>query len=193
MPKQKTMEKEMSKKISIMYTLNKAMDEKIVNTLNNLLNDYMERHCKTFVMRLDVHLPKEMQQDGIMKFNHRFIEKEKNAGFDPVYAMARELSSKNNIHYHMALFLNGNKTKSIFKHIKNAETVLQHVVGEERKDEAWIERCNKGHRNGILLNRNNLNSYDLQEVQRQISYLAKIEQKEGIKGKRYFTSKKRNK
>lgn len=57
---------------SIMHTLNKPMDERIVNALNNLLNDYMERHCKTFVMRLDVHLPKEMQQDGIVKFNRLF-------------------------------------------------------------------------------------------------------------------------
>ena len=40
--------------------------------------DYMEHHCKTYVMRLDVHLPKELQQNGISKFNHRFIEKEKN-------------------------------------------------------------------------------------------------------------------
>lgn len=178
---------------SIMNTLNKPMCEKIVNTLNNLLTDYIDKHCKTFVMRLDVHLPKELQQDGITKFNHRFIEKEKNAGYDPVYAMARELSTNNNIHYHMALFLNGNKTESIFNHIKNAERVLENIVGEGRKAEAWIERCNKGHRNGILLNRNDLSVHDLHEVQRQISYLAKIEQKEGIKGKRYFTSKKRNK
>ena len=180
---------------SIMHTLNKPMDERIVNALNNILTDYMERHCKTFVMRLDVHFPKEMQQDGIVKFNHRFIEKEKNAGYDPVYAVARELSANNNIHYHMALFLNGNKTESIFYHIKNAEKVLENIVGKDAINEktAWIERCDKDHRNGITLYRNNPNTYDLHEVQRQISYLAKIEQKENVKGKRYFTSKKRKK
>ena len=184
----------MNKSLTRMNTLNKPMNETIVNKLNFLLNDYMERHCKTFVMRLDIHLPKEMQQDKIVPFNHRFIEKEKIAGYDPAYATARELSTSGNIHYHMALFLNGNKTKSIFNHIKNAEVVLQNVVGKEMIDQkkAWIESCNKKGRNGIMLNRRDLNIHDLLEVQRQISYLAKIEQKENVHGKTYFTSKKRS-
>ena len=183
----------MDKNLPLMHTLNKPMNETIVSKLNELLNDYMERHCKAFVMRLDVHLPKEIQQDGIRKFNHRFIEKEKRAGYDPVYVMARELSKKGNIHYHMALFLNGNKTESIFDHIKNAEKVLENIVEKEQIEhqKAWIERCDKDHRNGITLCRNDLNTYDLHEVQRQISYLAKKEQKKGIKGKCFFSSKKK--
>ena len=179
----------MDKNFSLMQTLNKPMNETIVSKLDELLIDYIERHCKTFVMRLDVHLPKGMQQDGIMTFNHRFIEKEKRAGYDPVYVMAREISKKGNVHYHMALFLNGNKTKSIYPHIKNAETVLNNVVGEEKMDEAWIERCNKGHRNGILLKRDAINLKDLREVKRQSSYLAKLEQKENVIGRTFFTSK----
>ena len=179
----------MNKNSSLMNTLNKPMNEAIVSKLNEILNDYMERHCKTFIMRLDIHLPKEMQQDGITTFNHRFIEKEKRAGYDPAYVMAREISEKRNIHYHMALFLNGNKTEKIYRHIKNAETVLRNVVGEEKKTEAWIERCDKKGRNGIVLDRNNLNIKDLHEVERQISYLAKIEQKEHVKGKTFFSSK----
>ena len=179
----------MSNKSSIMHTLNKPMNEDILNALSNLMVDYMEHHCKTYVMRLDVHLPKELQQNGISKFKHRFIEKEKNEGYDPKYAMAREVSKKGNIHYHMALFLNGNKTRSIYPHIKNAEKILLNVVGEEKKDEAWIERCDKGHRNGIMIDRNNINTDDLYEVERQNSYLAKTEQKENVKGKTFFTSR----
>ena len=66
--------------------------------------------------------------------------------------------------------------------------------GEEKKDEAWIERCDKGHRNGIMLDRNNINTTDLYEAERQNSYLAKLEQKENVQGKTFFTSriKKRN-
>lgn len=172
-----------------MNTLNMPMNEAIVTKLNEILNDYMERHCKTFIMRLDIHLPKEMQQDGITSFNHRFIEKEKRAGYDPAYVMAREISEKGNIHYHMALFLNGNKTEKIYRHIKNAETVLRNVVGEEKKTEAWIERCDKKGRNGIVLGRNDFDRKNRDEVERQISYLAKTEQKEGVKGKTFFSSR----
>lgn len=177
---------------SPMQTLDKPMNKHILIALDNLLDDYIRHHSKTFVMRLDVHLPKEMQQDKIRDFNHRFIEKEKNAGYDPKYAMAREVSRKGNTHYHMALFLNGNKTKSIYWHIKNAEAVLQNIVGEEKKDEAWIERCDKNKnklKNGILIRRNDPDRKKREDVERQISYLAKTEQKEGIKGKTFFSSR----
>ena len=170
------------------------MNKHILFALDNLLDNYISHHSKTFVMRLDVHLPKEMQQDKILHFNHRFIEKEKNAGYDPKYAMAREVSRKGNTHYHMALFLNGNKTKSIYWHIKNAEAVLQNVVGKEMIDQkkAWIERCDKSFKNGILIRRNDPDRKDRMEVERQISYLAKTEQKEGVKGKTFFTSRIKN-
>lgn len=94
----------------------------------------------------------------------------------------------------MALFLNGNKTESIFSHIKNAEAVLENVVGKEMIDQkkAWIERCDKKDRNGIMLNRNDFNIHDLLDVQRQISYLAKLEQKKGVKGKTFFSSRIKN-
>ena len=187
----------LDKKLNIFYymqTLNKPMNKHILFALDNLLDDYISHHSKTFVMRLDVHLPKEMQQDKILHFNHRFIEKEKNAGYDPKYAMAREVSRKGNTHYHMALFLNGNKTKSIYWHIKNAEKVLQNVVGKEMIDQkkAWIERCDKTFKNGILIRRNDPDRKDRMEVERQISYLAKTEQKEGVKGKTFFTSRIKN-
>ena len=190
----------LDKKLNIFYymqTLNKPMNKHILFALDNLLDDYISHHSKTFVMRLDVHLPKEMQQEKILHFNHRFIEKEKNAGYDPKYAMAREVSRKGNTHYHMALFLNGNKTKSIYWHIKNAEAVLQNVVGKEMIDQkkAWIERCDKNKnklKNGILIRRNDPDRKNRMEVERQISYLAKTEQKEGVKGKTFFTSRIKN-
>jgi len=37
------------------------------------------------------------------------------------------------------------------------------------------------------------NQDDLKEVQRQLSYLAKEEQKKGVKGKTFFTSRINNK
>ena len=89
----------------------------------------------------------------------------------------------------MALFLDGNKTMRTYEHFQNAETVLQNVVGEEYSVKGLIDRCDRGHRNGIMIHRNNPNQYDLNEVHRQLSYLAKEDQKEGVKGKTFFTSR----
>ena len=83
------------------------MFRKIQNVYYNLLILSLRRHCRVFVMRIDIHLPQEIAQGVIMDFNRRFIEKEKIAGYDPLYIMVRELSTEKNIHYHMVLFLDG--------------------------------------------------------------------------------------
>jgi hypothetical protein len=120
-----------------------------------------------------------------MDFNHRFIEKEKNAGYDPLYISVRELSSEKKTHYHMVLFLDGNKTNNTYQHFENARTVLRNICG----DYGCINECNEGHRNGILLDRILTTYHDLCEVLCQISYIAKKEQKENVTGKTFFYSK----
>ena len=161
------------------------MDERIQNIYYNLLLMSMQRHCKVFVMRMDIHLPQHLSQFYIMDFNHRFIEKEKNAGYDPLYVSVREFSSEKKIHYHMVLFLDGNKTNNTYQHFENARTVLRNICG----DYGCINECNEGHRNGILLDRNLTTYHDLCEVLCQISYIAKKEQKENVTGKTFFYSK----
>ena len=174
-------------------TLNIPMNESILNTGIDVLNSSLKKHNKVFVQRMDIRFPLELQQKAIIKFNKRFIEKERNAGYDPDYIFVRELSKKKHIHYHMALFLDGNKTENTYQHFRNAETVLQNVIGPEYSVKGLIDRCDRGHRNGIMLNRNNLNQGDMKEVERQISYLAKEDQKQGVKGKTFSTSRITNK
>ena len=147
------------------------MDERIQNIYYNLLLMSMYRHCKVFVMRMDIHLPQHLSQFYIMDFNHRFIEK--------------EFSSEKKTHYHMVLFLNGNKTNNTYQHFENARTVLRNICG----DYGCINECNEGHRNGILLDRILTTYNDLCEVLCQISYIAKKEQKENVTGKTFFYSK----
>ena len=161
------------------------MDTRIQNIYYNLLILSLQRHCKVFVMRMDIHLPKEMFQGVIMDFNHRFIEKEKNAGYGPLYIMVRENSSEKNIHYHMVLFLDGNKTNNPYQHFQNARIVLGNICGSY----GCINECNDGHRNGIMLERNMTPYSELYEVLRQISYLAKTDQKQDVTGKTFFYSK----
>ena len=179
----------MKRYIHSYHTLNKPMYKKILKSIDNVRDDYMDCHSKTFAMRLDVHLPHEADQKLIMVFNHRFIEIEKNQGYDPAYVMVREIGEEDGkIHYHMALFLNGQKTESIYPHFDNAKKVLKRIRLAENKEGGKIDPCNREHRNGIMILRDDPDSRNLREVQRQMSYLAKIEQKDNVKGKTYFRS-----
>ena len=114
-----------------------------------------------------------------------FIESQKNKGHAPAYVMVREVGKKGNIHYHMVLFLNGQKVQSTYYVFKDAERILFNVAGPG----GVIHHCDDGHRNGIIINRNDPDLRKLQEVQRQASYLAKTEQKANVKGKTYFRSR----
>ena len=165
--------------------LNYQMDARIQNIYYNLLIHSLQKHCRVFIVRIDIHLPQEIAQEMIRTFNHRFIEKEKNAGYDPLYIMVRELSSEKKVHYHMVLFLDGNKTNNPYTHFQNARIVLGNICGSY----GCINECNDGHRNGIMLERNMTPYSELYEVLRQISYLAKTDQKQDVPGKTFFYSK----
>ena len=171
------------------HTLNKPMNGKILKAIDNVMDDYRNRHSKTFAMRMDVHLPEGTDQSKIMIFNHRFIEKEKNQGYDPAYVMVREVSDEGKTHYHMALFLNGQKIQSPYYVFKDAERILFNVAGPG----GVIHQCNIGHRNGIMVKRDDPDPRNLQAVQQQMSYIAKTKQKENVKGKTFFKSKKKTK
>ena len=167
------------------HTLNKLMNDKILNAIDNVRDDYMSRHSKTFAMRGDIHLPEGSDQKLIMKVNHRFVESQRNKGRAPAYVMVREVGKKGNIHYHMALFLDGQKVKSTYYVFKDLERILSNVAGPG----GVIHHCDDGHKNGIMIKRDDPDPHNLEEVQRQMSYLAKIEQKSNVKGKTFFTSR----
>ena len=165
------------------------MNEKILEA-GLAVKDYtLQKYNKVFVKRMDVRFPPEQQQDGIRRFMKRFAEKERNDGYGLYYIVVRELSKNKNTHYHIALFLDGNKTQNTYQHFRNAETVLQNVIGKGNSIKGLIDRCDRGHRNGIMIHRNNPNQDDMKEVERQLSYLAKEDQKQGVKGKTFFTSR----
>ena len=96
------------------HTLNKTMNGRILNAIDNVRDDYRGKHSKMFEMRMDVHLPEGTDQSMIMVFNHRFIESQKNKGRAPAYVMVREVNDEGNTHYHMVLFLNGQKVQSTY-------------------------------------------------------------------------------
>ena len=161
------------------------MSVRIQNIYYNLLIQALQKHCKVFVLRMDVHIPQELVLQVISDFNHRFIEKEKIAGYDPLYIVAREISFGKRIHHHMALFLDGNKTNNPYQHFQNARIVLKNYCGSYGE----INECNDNLRNGIMIDRNSTTYTNLYEVLRQISYLAKKTQKDNVPGKTFFYSK----
>ena len=171
------------------HTLNKPMNGKILKAIDNVMDDYMDRHSKSFAMRGDISLPEGSDQSLIMKFNHRFIESQKNKGYDPAYIMAREISPEGKTHYHMALLLNGQKVENTYYVFEDMVRILKNVAGPG----GAINHCNDGHRNGITIKRDDPDPRDLQEVLRQFSYVAKIEQKENVKGKTFFRSQLKKK
>ncbi len=171
--------------LSTASVLNIPMNKKILKASFKLMNNYINEHAKTLVIREDIHLPEGTEQEAIIRINKRYIEKEKNAGYAPAHIVAREISSKGKVHYHMVLFVNGEKTESTYPHFENMKKVIQNTVGPGGS----VHYCNDGHRNGIMIHRDNPDLTDLHEAQRQVSYLAKTDQKEGVKGKTFFTSR----
>ena len=165
--------------------LDYEMSVRIQNIYYNLLIQALQKHCKVFVLRIDIHIPQEIVLQVISDFNHRFIEKEKIAGYDPLYIVAREISFGKRIHHHMALFLDGNKTNNPYQHFENARIVLRNYCGSYGE----INECNDNLRNGIMIDRNSTTYNNLYEILRQISYLAKKTQKDNVPGKTFFYSK----
>ena len=165
--------------------LDYEMSVRIQNIYYNLLIQALQKHCKVFVLRMDIHIPQELVLQTISDFNHRFIEKEKIAGYDPLYIVAREISFGKRIHHHMALFLDGTKTNNPYQHFENARIVLRNYCGSYGE----INECNDNLKNGIMIDRNSTTYNNLYEVLRQISYLAKKTQKDNVPGKSFFYSK----
>lgn len=165
------------------------MATRIQNIYYNLLIQSLTKHCKVFVLRIDVALPPEIVLSTISDFTHRYIEIERRAGNDPLYLTVREISLEGRIHHHLLLFFNGNRTRCSYQHFLNARTILANITSHYGYGPGHIDECNRGHRNGIMIERNTRSYDDLFEVLRQSSYLAKTESKETTPGKSFFYSK----
>lgn len=166
-----------------------GMDTKILEAINDRFEDAMERHSKVFVMRFDVRFPDDESNQAFSKFQAEFMRKERRAGYDPSYVAVREVGEReDHPHYHEILILNGNKTRNIHKHIENANSALNLVLGlEQDTPSGLIHSCNgKDHlrRNGIMIDRSKLFVFDENDAFRQASYLAKESQKDTPNGMR---------
>lgn len=171
--------------------LNIPLKNNILQAVDETLSEALQKHNKVFVMRMDIHFPQKVENKMIARFTRRFNERERRHGYDPKHITVKEISDSGRIHFHMALFLDGNKTQSIKPHIDNANTVMNNILkGECDNTKGLIDSCSHGHNNGIMIKRESEDYIKINELSRQLSYLAKEDQKENIKGKTFFYSKK---
>jgi len=153
------------------------MKDDILHTIDTHRQNMIDIHNKVFVMRLDVHAKDNAE---FSQFNQRLIQSEKRAGIDAAYVAVAEKAAPDDLHFHEVLFLDGNKTQSIFPHVQRATKIMNLLRGlPEDYNNGLIDDCNTLP-NGIMIRRNDSDPTNLQDVGRQCSYLAKEAQKEGF-------------
>ena len=166
-----------------------GMDTQILETIDEHLQDALERHSKVLVVRFDVRFPEDESNRSFSKFQAEFMRKERRAGYDPSYVAVREVGEREgHPHYHEVLLVNGNNTQSIHKHIENANAAMNLTLGlEHNEPTGLVHSCTdkKGPlRNGIMIHRDALFSDDENDAFRSASYLAKESQKDTPNGMR---------
>lgn len=117
-----------------------GLDENILMSIMQRYDVMLEKHCRVFAFRFDVHLPKNVEDSDnkdsdnkdFSRFQAHFIKKEKRAGYDPAYVAVREKSDDDGVHYHEVVLVDGNTTDNIFYHIKNANDAFNSEFGNAR-------------------------------------------------------------
>ena len=170
--------------------------EAILQKVDQMMTDMSNRHSKVFFMRYDVRFPKSYEHPNDNKhfsqFQEAFIKNRKRAGYDPAYIAVRESSREKHQHYHVALMLDGHKTRSIHDHIQTAERLWEKTLNlppkyddEEHEtncgliDDCMRNRQGQPQENGVMLRKDDPD-YDSKYDQcfRRCSYLAKVNQKD---------------
>ena len=180
-----------------------AIDMSILGRIERQF-DYAEAtKSKNLFMRLDFHFPLEMDvpQDNehFKHFASAFKKNLSRQGLKPQYVAVREQDESVHQHYHMALFLDGQKTRSCHNHLQTAERLWAHELGIQTDDAGalgLVHHCDKDKdgnplKNGMMMDPN---KDDYETVRdrcfQRASYLAKESQKNTPKGSReYFASR----
>ena len=139
-------------------------------------------------MRYDVRLPEGLDHadNGLFReFKSKYIKNRSRKGFKPQYVAVREQSKEKHQHYHVALWLDGQKTKNIHDHIATAERLWNKTLGLPDKVNGYglIDDCTKSRSgakqiNGVMLRRDDP-AYETKKDDcfRRASYLAKVNTK----------------
>ena len=98
--------------------------DKGINQLITMVN----KHCKVLVIRLDVHIPEHTKLNTniglFVDYLKRFIQRTystKHVG----YIWVRETEKAKKQHYHLCVYVDGNKVRTSYKIVQWAEQYLQ--------------------------------------------------------------------
>ena len=165
-----------------------ACDIKILNEIERQFQYAEESKSKSYFMRYDVRLPEGLDytDNGLFReFQSKYIKNRSRKGFKPQYVAVREQSKEKHQHYHVALWLDGQKTQNIHDHIATAERLWNKTLGLPDKENGYglIDDCTKSRSgakqiNGVMLRKDDP-AYETKKNDcfRRASYLAKVNSK----------------
>lgn len=147
-----------------------------------------ETKNKVFFMRYDIRFPQDYgyrDNNAFRTFQSTFMKNLSRKGLKPQYVAVREQSREKHQHYHVCLWLDGQQTQNIHKHIKTAERLWDSTLGLPVREEGYglIDDCSKnrngeGQINGVMLRRDDPNYEDKRnDCFLRASYLAKTNTK----------------
>ena len=169
-----------------------AADTDILQRIENQF-DYAEHtKSKCLFFRLDLHYPSDMTD--IPTDNHHFclfasnyMKSLSRQHLNPQYFAVREQSSDSSRHhYHMAVLLDGQRTRNCIGHLHTAERLWASELGidaDDPKSLGLVNHCDKSRtgervQNAMMLEPNSDDYEDVRnECFRRASYLAKVNQK----------------
>ncbi len=168
--------------------------EEILTPLVNLLHQYLDNHSKSLVIRFDIRYPHDYpitHDNQHLSETIAYISKKyKRQGLDPKYFWVMEQHQSHHPHYHLVLFLDGQKIRSYSHVFHNVEEAWARALQIESA-RGLVHHCNIDCNGNVDMNRNGIvirNCDDeetrqakLQAVYQQISYLAKEEDKSTVK------------
>lgn len=182
-----------------------AADKNILSKIEEQFDYAEESKSKTYFMRYDVRFPKNFTHtdNGLFSaFQSAFMKNLSRQGLKPQYLAVREQSREKHQHYHVCLWLDGQKTQNISNHIKTAERLWDATLNLPPREDGYrlIDSCTKSRKgkaqiNGVMLNRS-AEDYAARrdECFYRASYLAKVNSKKTPQGQReIFASRIPNK
>ncbi len=188
MKTRRTTSKEIYKGFPIMTDRERGLqaDTKILKHIDQQFNQAEQDKSKIFFMRYDVRFPSEITipdtNEVFCKFQAGFMKSLSRQGLSPQYLAVREQSREKHQHYHVCLWLDGQKTQSIYNHINTAERLWRNQLnlqdGNGLIDDCTTSRSGERQVNGVMLRKDDP-EYNQKKADcfRRASYLAKVNTK----------------
>jgi len=165
---------------------NLSCDKKILKVIDDQFQQAEATKAKTFFLRYDVRFPEGMCEHtdnvAFREFQANLMKNLNRKGLKPQYIAVREQSKEKHQHYHVGLWLDGNKTQNIHNHIETAERLWRSQLGlqegQGRIDDCTKSRTGEKQINGVMLRKDDP-EYETKKADcfRRASYLAKINTK----------------